>query len=137
MTSSFNSVKKLSILLLFCLFVLPVPPANAENGFVVKPVQEADQVRLLSFQTWPLGNDNTELMFKLAYLRGLLDAWQLSALAPKATNAVLYDLQGMSLPELLAAVDAHYQQSDEKNAPLPPASVILRIISTSYKEGQP
>ena len=133
MTFYCNSVKKCTCLAFFCLLCLFSAPAWANDGFIIKPVNEADQVRLLSSHAWPHSSEQAELMLKLAYLRGLLDAWQLSAIAPKASASVLEDLQGVSLTELVIAIDAYYQQEDE-NHPLPPASIVLRIIPKYYKE---
>lgn len=131
MTFFFNGVKKFAgAILVLCLLASSI--AWADNGFVVNPVQGPEQVRLLPAQTWPPGEDQTELMFKLAYIRGLLDAWQLSTLAPKATSQVLENMQGASLLDLVRALDKYYQ---DKNNQLPPGSVLLRIISPSYKEG--
>lgn len=115
------------ILLLFYCISLGSASALAENGFVVKPVEEVDQVRLLSSQTWPAGSGQEELMFKLAYVRGLLDAWQLAALAPKASNAVLHDLEGKNLSSLVNEIDAYYR-ADPQNYLMPPASVLLRVL---------
>lgn len=132
MTFFFNSVKKFSVTtLIFCFLSLLPILAVADNGYVVAPVQSSDQVRLLSAQAWPHGTDSAELMFKLAYIRGLLDAWQLASVAPKTTAALLQDLAGLSLTELVAAVDSYYQL-EEKNRLIPPSSIILRIIPQHY-----
>ena len=133
MTFFRNSVKKCALLLLICLINTAFCPAWADNGFTIKPVEEAAQVRLLAAEAWPTTNEQTELVFKLAYVRGLLDAWQLAAVAPKSSQAVLDSLQGINLNELVYALDNYYQQ-EQAEPKLPPASVILRIIPNNYKE---
>ena len=131
MTPFFNSVKKLTLLIfLLCL----LGPANlyAENGFLLRPVHDPGQVRLLAAGAWPAGEEHEALMFKLAYIRGMIAAWQLSSLAPKATSQVLDNMEGTSLLDLVRELDSCYQ---DKNNQLPPGSALLRIISPNYKEG--
>ncbi|MDR1397341.1 MAG: hypothetical protein LBJ14_06385 [Desulfarculales bacterium] len=96
--------------------------------FVVKDIDRPEQARLLSSQAWPDGKGQEEIMFKLAYVRGLLDAWQIASLAPQAARQALRDLDGLNLQELAEAVDAYYR-ADPAHYALPPGSVILRIIA--------
>ena len=126
MTFFFNYVKKFAVLAIAALLGLPLA-ARAEAPFVVKPVNEPEEVRLLASGSWPSGNSQGELMFKLAYIRGLVDALQLAALAPQASNQALNDLEGLSLYELAKAVDDYYGV-DDQHSEIPPSSVILRII---------
>jgi hypothetical protein len=126
MTSFFSNVKKFAyISLAFCL---PTAALAESIPFVVKDIDRPEQARLLSSQAWPDGKGQEEIMFKLAYVRGLLDAWQIASLAPQAARQALRDLDGLNLQELAEAVDAYYR-ADPAHYALPPGSVILRIIA--------
>jgi hypothetical protein len=124
----FNTLKKLVCFSLMMILCLPVTLLADGQSFVVKPVELPQEARLLASQAWPGGSSQEELIFKLAYLRGLLDAWQISSMAPQAAREVLSDLAGLSLQDLAAAVDAYYEASPA-NRGLPPGSVILRAIA--------
>jgi hypothetical protein len=126
MTSFCSNVKKFAyISLVFCL---PGAALAGNAPFVVKDIDRPEQARLLSSEAWPNGSSQEEVIFKLAYVRGLLDAWQISALAPQAARQALRDLEGLSLQDVAEAVDAYYRANPAHYA-LPPGSVILRIIA--------
>jgi hypothetical protein len=124
----FNNLKKIAGFSLGMILFLSIPARAGEQPFTVKPVNIPQEVRLLASQAWPEGGSQEELIFKLAYLRGLLDAWQIASLAPQAAREALSDLEGLSLQDLAAAVDAYYK-AGSPNRSLPPGSVILRAIA--------
>jgi hypothetical protein len=136
MAHNFNNCKKFAYFSLGLLLCLPVGALAEGQSFVVSPVNSPQEARLLASQAWPEGSSQEETMFKLAYLRGLLDAWQIAALAPQAAKATLTDLQGLSLQDLAAAVDAYYKASPA-NRSLPPGSVILRAIAPYRSQENP
>jgi hypothetical protein len=136
MTVIFNVVKKFAWLAIVILIVADTAsPACGQSAYVVQPVQEVESVSLLAAGAWPLQGEHTELMFKLAYIRGLLDAWQLSSLMPKASSQVLHDLQGLSIMEVVGALDNYYAQTPQ-NQQIPPSSFILRILPQLRRDGR-
>jgi hypothetical protein len=101
----------------------------AADPFVVAPVKKAEDLRLLPSTAWPPPeSDSAEMLIKLTYLRGLLDALQYAEVAPKGASKTLQDLSGMSLTDLAAAVDAYYL-ADPRRRELPPAAVFFRMLS--------
>lgn len=103
--------------------------AKAAEPFVVAPVKKAEDLRLLPATAWPPPeSDSAEMLIKLTYLRGLLDALQYAEVAPKSATKTLQDLSGMSLSDLAAAVDAYYM-ADPRRRELPPAAVFFRMLA--------
>ena len=128
MTVIFNVVKKFAWLAIVILIIANTAcPVCGQGAYVLQPVREVEDVRLLAAGAWPFPGEHTELMFKLAYMRGLLDAWQLSSLMPTASSQVLHDLQGLNIMDLVGAVDNYYAQTPQ-NQQIPPSSFILRIL---------
>ncbi|MBI4799933.1 MAG: hypothetical protein HY794_14650 [Desulfarculus sp.] len=118
-------------MILFCLLLWlgPAPaPARAEEPYVVAPVQGAQDLRLLPASAWHPGDaDQNEMLLKLSYLRGVLDALQYVQLAPKSSAQALTQLKGLGLGELAASLDQYYL-ADPRRRELPPISVLLRIL---------
>lgn len=103
--------------------------AKAAEPFVVAPVKKAEDLRLLPATAWPPPeSDSAEMLVKLTYLRGLLDALQYTEVAPKSAAKALQDLSGMSLTDLAAAMDAYYL-ADPRRRELPPAAVFFRMLA--------
>lgn len=100
----------------------------ALKPFVINQPKEAAQLRLLPSDAWGApGDDGGNMLLKLAYIRGMVDALSYTHLAPKASAQVLPQLSGMDLNEVAAAVDAYYA-ADPKHRRLPPAAVLMRIL---------
>ncbi len=100
----------------------------ALKPFVIDQPKEAAQLRLLPSDAWGASQDDGgNMLLKLAYIRGMVDALAYTHLAPKASAEVLPQLSGMDLNEVAAAVDAYYA-ADAKHRQLPPAAVIMRIL---------
>lgn len=113
--------------------------AGAAEPFVVAPVKKAEDLRLLPATAWPPPeSDSAEMLVKLTYLRGLLDALQYVEVAPKSAAKTLQDLSGMSLTDLAAALDAYYL-ADPRRRELPPAAVFFRMLAAQrgQKEASP
>jgi len=109
-------------------FASPVPYAAAEAAFKVAPVEKPGDLRLLPSNAWsPPEADQGEMLLKLSYLRGLLDALQYVEVAPQSAGLVLKKLNGQDLHQLAAEIDRYYLK-DPKRRELPPAAVLFRII---------
>jgi hypothetical protein len=103
-------------------------PALAAEPFVVRPVTEPEDVRPLPASAWPPPEaDQSDLLLKLAYLRGLLDAAQYAEVAPHIIGRVLARLEGKNLHQLAAEVDRYYLD-DPGRRDVPPASVVLTVL---------
>ena len=108
---------------------------RAAEPYVVAPVRGAQDLRLLPASAWPPPEaEQGEMLLKLSYLRGLLDALQYVQVAPKSSSQVLGELKGQDLHELAAAVDRYYL-ADPRRRELPPAAVLMRILP--QRGGQP
>ena len=110
------------------VFLLTGLTFAALKPFVIDQPKEAAQLRLLPSGAWmPAQDDGGNMLLKLAYIRGMVDALAYTHLAPKASAEVLPQLSGMDLNQVAAAVDAYYA-ADAKHRQLPPAAVIMRIL---------
>lgn len=99
-----------------------------EAGYVVRPVAKPADVRLLSARAWPPPeSDKGEMLLKLSYLRGLMDALQYTELAPSTAGQVLEHYKGRGLAELAAQIDRFYLR-DPSRRDLPPAAVLFRVL---------
>lgn len=133
MATTANPVNKIGLWVIFSLslvaFVLaPLHPSSADEAFKVAPVEKPKDLRLLPSTAWaPPESDRDEMLLKLSYLRGLLDALQYVEVSPQSADRVLKKLKGMNLHDLAAAIDRYYLK-DPKRRELPPAAVLLRII---------
>ena len=130
-----NNVNKLKFFGMFLLLALVGAglsrPAGAAEPFVVGPVERPEQVRLLPAGAWPPPeSDQGEMLIKLSYLRGIMDALQYVQVAPQSASRVLEAFKGMSLNDLAAAVDRYYL-ADPRRRDLPPAAVVFRILPQS------
>lgn len=123
-------------LVLFCLLASP-PAAKATPPFLVAPVTDPSTVRLLPATAWPPPeSDQGQMLLKLSYLRGLLDALQYVEVAPSTAGRVLERLKGMNLHQIAAAIDRYYLL-DPRRRDLPPASVLFRILPASRGKPEP
>ena len=133
MATTANPVNKIGLGVIFSLslvaFVLaPLHHSLAEGAFQVAPVEKPKDLRLLPSTAWPPPeSDRGEMLLKLSYLRGLLDALQYVEVSPQSAGRVLKKLKGMNLHDLAAAIDRYYLK-DPRRRELPPAAVLLRII---------
>jgi hypothetical protein len=120
----------LALILALVLVLSPaLGAAQAAEPFVVAPVKKAEDLRLLPATAWPPPeSDSAEMLIKLTYLRGLLDALQYVEVAPKSAAKTLQDLSGMSLTDLAAALDSYYL-TDPRRRELPPAAVFFRMLA--------
>jgi hypothetical protein len=142
-SNNVNIIKWLGIAIILLCFAFS---ATALEPYVVKPVQNPGQVRPLPASAWPPPeSDQSDLLLKLSYLRGLLDALQYAEVAPKTIGKVLSDLEGMNLHQVAAAIDRYYL-ADPRRRSMPPASVLFRVLprergqvepSTLPRTGQP
>ncbi len=129
-----NIIKWLCILIILLGFAFS---ATAMEPYVVKPVQDPGQVRPLPASAWPPPeSDQSDLLLKLAYLRGLLDALQYAEVAPKTIGKVLKDLEGMNLHQVAAAIDRYYL-ADPRRRSMPPASVLFRVLPRERGKVEP
>ncbi len=120
-----NKIKWLGVLALLGALAAP---AGALEPYVVKPVKDPAEVRPLPASAWPPPeSDQSDLLLKLSYLRGMLDALQYAEVAPKTIGKVLSELEGMNLHQIAAAIDRYYL-ADPRRRSLPPASVLLRVL---------
>ncbi|MCB2186513.1 MAG: hypothetical protein KQJ78_08855 [Deltaproteobacteria bacterium] len=95
---------------------------------MVKKVEKPADVRLLPASAWPPPEaERADMLLKLAYLRGLLDALQYVQVAPDAPKQVLRALEGMNLSQVAAQVDDYYLRGQQRRD-LPPAAVIFRVF---------
>jgi hypothetical protein len=102
--------------------------AAAEEPFSLGPVTKPDDLRLLPANAWPPPESaGGELLIKLFYLRGMLDALQYVEVAPKSTGKALKKLEGLNLQQLAALVDRFYL-TDPRRRELPPAAVVLSVL---------
>jgi len=109
----------------------------AAEPYVIHPVQNPDQVRPLPASAWPPPeSDQSDLLLKLSYLRGVLDALQYAEVAPKTIGKVLKDLEGMNLHQVAAAIDRYYL-ADPRRRSLPPASVLFRVLPRERGQVEP
>lgn len=112
---------------LLALF-LPALPANAQQRYVVAPLNQPSQMRLLPSEAWPPPASGAGEMFvKLSYLRGVMDALQYAQVAPRQCGKVLELLAGRDLTSLAARIDTYYAK-DPRRRELPPATVLIRIL---------
>lgn len=136
-----NKLKVGAVILFGLVLGLGPQAAGAEEPYVVAPVQGAQDLRLLPASAWHPGDaDQNEMLLKLSYLRGVLDALQYVQLAPKSSAQALTQLKGLGLGELAASLDQYYL-ADPRRRELPPISVLLRILpqaaaQTAEKSGE-
>jgi hypothetical protein len=126
--TSVNRLKMGAVILFALLLGWSPALAPAEEPYVVSPVHGPQDLRLLPAAAWhPADADQNEMLLKLSYLRGILDALQYAQVAPKSSAQALSQLQGQGLGELVSAIDQYYL-ADPRRRELPPISVLLRIL---------
>lgn len=116
------------------LLLLAPPVVAAGAGYVVAPVNKGADLRLLPSEAWPPPEGSrADILIKLAYLRGVMDALQYLELAPRSAERVLNAYQGLSLQDLAARIDAFYL-TDPRRRDLPPAVVLFRLLAPAGKD---
>jgi hypothetical protein len=126
--TSVNRLQAGTVILFVLALGWPLAAARAEEPYLVSPVHNAQDLRLLPASAWhPADADQNEMLLKLSYLRGILDALQYLQVAPKSSAQALNQLQGQGLGELVAAMDQYYL-ADPRRREIPPISVLLRIL---------
>jgi len=132
-----NIVNIIKCMCILIILLALAPAASAQEPYMVKPVQNPDQVRPLPASAWPPAESNqSDLLLKLAYLRGVLDALQYAEVAPKTIGKVLKDLEGMDLHQIAAAIDRYYL-ADPRRRSMPPASVLFRVLPRERGQVEP
>lgn len=133
--SRVNRLWMISLTLLFgvALATLGTISARADDSFIVRPVKQVSDLRLLPAQGWPPpGTDPGAKLLKLSYLRGLIDALQYTEVAPETAGKSLKALQGLDLNRLAQAIDKYYA-ADPRRRELPPAAVFFRILPLEFE----
>jgi hypothetical protein len=123
---------------LICLLLLLAwaGAAGAADTYQVQPVAKPEDLRLLPSSAWPPPEaEGPEMLMKLTYLRGMLDALQYAQVAPRGVGKALTGLAGMSLNQLAAALDQYYL-ADPRRRELPPAAVLMRILPEQRAQPQ-
>jgi hypothetical protein len=124
----------LVLALFVALLSLSAGIIRAEEAFRLGPVSDPGQIRLLPAQAWPPPEaDQGDTLLKFYYLRGLVDALQYTQIDPETPARALEALKGLDLNQLAVQVDGYYLTHPE-NASLPPASVLLKVLSKAGKE---
>lgn len=136
--TSVNRLKCCLPLLLLTWLAATIPGTCwGAEPYVVAPVQSSQDLRLLATSAWPPPDGSEgELVLKLSYLRGLLDALQYAQVAPKSAAQVLGQLKGQGLNDLAVAIDQYYL-ADPGHRELPPAVVLLRILPQQAQSAAP
>ena len=129
-----------SFILLFLALSLALLPTigQAQETYVVQPVQESAEIKAFSSQGWLTMKGlpaKDHYIFKIAYLRGFLDAVQFAAVAPGQTAKVLDELQGTDLKKLADDIDDFYQKYPQYQSYSP--AVVLLVILPRLKAGKP
>ncbi len=130
-----NKIRYLFLLvpLFVALFLLFAGFSRANEVFRLGPISDPSQIRLLPAQAWPPPEaDQGDALLKLYYLRGIVDALQYAQMDPDTSSRTLKNLKGLDLNELALQVDGYYLTHPE-NSSLPPASVVLKVLSTPKK----
>jgi len=113
-------------------------PASAEEKFVIKPINDAAEIKTFSSQGW-LSMEGLppkdHYLLKISYLRGFMDAIQFAEIAPGQTTQVLEDLNGLDLKELADQIDKFYQDNPQYQSYSP--AVVVLVILPRIKAGKP
>lgn len=125
-------VNKLCVLIVLFLCLIGggwgPPSAFGAEEFKIKPIEKAGDLRLMPAGAWPHPESEAgEMLLKLSYLRGLIDALQYMEIAPRNARQTLAKCAGMDLKQLAAQIDRYYL-ADPRRRELPPAAVIFRIL---------
>ena len=134
-------VKGIAVIYLLAALWAPLWASPAAAGgskpFRAAPVKDAASLRLLPARAWPPPeSDQEQMLLKLSYLRGILDALQYAEVAPKTAGRLLKDIQGMDLSEIAAAIDRYYL-ADPRRRDLPPAAVLFRVLPGARGKPEP
>ena len=109
-------------------FVLLAEGAWSGEPYKVAPVKNPGDMKLLPASAWPPPESASgEMVVKLFYLRGILDALQYAELAPNTASRLLEKLKGKTLAQLAAELDRYYLV-DPRRRELPPAAVLIRVL---------
>jgi|GEM_PF-2011483 len=134
----FHSPKPIVLLVLALALALPPRTSLAQETYVIQPVQESAEIKAFSSQGWLTMKGlpaKDHYIFKIAYLRGFLDAVQFAAVAPGQTTKILDELQGTDLKKLADDVDAFYQKYPQYQSYSP--AVVVLVILPRIKAGKP
>jgi hypothetical protein len=122
----------------FLLFlVLAANPGFAQETFQIKPVDSSSDIKAFSSQGWLTMKglpSKDHYLFKIAYLRGFLDAVQFAEVAPGKTTQVLDELNGTDLKQLADDIDKFYQENPQYQAYSP--AVVMLVILPRIKAGK-
>lgn len=100
----------------------------AQEAFVINRPGSGAELRLLPAEAWgPPEADGGNMLLKLSYIRGMIDALSYAQVAPRGSGQALEQLRGQSLSDVVAAIDRYYL-ADPRRRDLPPAAVLLRIL---------
>ena len=124
-------------LVLAVSLALCAAPAFAQETYQINPVNGSSDIKAFSSQGWLTMKglpSKDHYLFKIAYLRGFLDAVQFAEVAPGKTTQILDDLQGMDLKKLADEIDKFYQDNPQYQAYSP--AVVMLVILPRIKEGK-
>ncbi|ADK83746.1 hypothetical protein Deba_0371 [Desulfarculus baarsii DSM 2075] len=125
-----NKLKALSLVLAM-VFIALARPAAAAEPFVIAPPTSGADLRLLPASAWgPPESDGGDMLLKLSYVRGMIDALAYAQVAPRGASQALEGLRGLNLAEAVAAIDRYYL-TDPRRRDLPPAAVLLRVLPSA------
>lgn len=103
---------------------------SAQETYAINPVEKSSQIKAFSSQGWLTMKGmpaKDHYLFKIAYLRGFIDAVQFAHVAPSKTSKILQDLKGLDLKSLTDLVDKFYADYPQYQA-YSPAVVVLVMI---------
>lgn len=122
--------------LLVSILVFPWP-GFAQETFQIKPVTSSSDIKAFSSQGWLTMKGlptKDHYLFKIAYLRGFLDAVQFAEVAPGKTTQILDDLKGLDLKQLTDDIDKFYQDNPQYQAYSP--AVVMLVILPRIRAGK-
>ncbi len=112
-------------------------PVSAQDAYQINPVTGSSDIKAFSSQGWLTMKDlpsKDHYLFKIAYLRGFLDAVQFAEVAPGKTTQILDELRGMDLKQLADEIDKFYQDNPQYQAYSP--AVVMLVILPRIKAGK-
>ena len=123
---------------LAAMVFLSAGPVLAQDTYKINPVTGSSDIKAFSSQGWLTMQglpSKDHYLFKIAYLRGFLDAVQFAEVAPGKTTQILDDLEGLDLKQLVDDIDKFYQDYPQYQAYSP--AVVMLVILPRIKEGKP
>ncbi len=121
------------------LMALSLSPGSglAQDTYKINPVTGSSDIKAFSSQGWLTMKGlpaKDHYLFKIAYLRGFLDAVQFAEVAPGKTTQILDELEGMDLKQVADDIDKFYQEYPQYQAYSP--AVVMLVILPRIKEGK-